>query len=292
MAKPSLDIGKTALLMIDFQRDFCEVGGYAHACFGDMSWVEQILDPAATLLAAARDASLPLIIHTREGYASDLSDVGRVKMARSEAAGAPIGASGPLGRFLIRGEPGQDTCARVAPQKGEVVLDKTTYGAFCSTDIENRLRASNIQTILFAGVTADVCVHTTLREAVDRGFECWYVKDAISTPDPSLRDACERMVEYEGGIWGRLCTTTEVLKSLQTSAAEDAIPKPFVDNEGNVVFREPGAIAARPAAVAEVVGAKPVEKAGTGGYKAADKAIPKPFVDEEGNVVFPGPETQ
>lgn len=193
---------KTALVMIDFQRDFCATGGYADQC-GGLDWVAPILPNAKRLLDAARAAG-HLVVHTREGYAPDRSDCNLLKAERSRRAGAEIGAKGPLGRILIRGEYGHDIIDLLAPLPGELVIDKATYGAFCRTDLEARLHAAGIDTLAICGVTADVCVHTTLREATDRAFDCLYVRDAISTFDPEVRRACERMVEQEGGIWGSL----------------------------------------------------------------------------------------
>jgi nicotinamidase-related amidase len=199
----------TALLMIDFQRDFCAFGGYADRC-GGVAWAREIIPNAEALLAAARQAG-HFIVHTREGYAADLSDCAAPKLARSRQAGAEIGSEGPLGRLLIRGEVGHDFIDELRPLEGELVIDKPTYGAFCRSVLEQQLRDRGVTTCVFAGVTADVCVHTTLREATDRGFACVYVRDAISTFDPDLRAACERMVNMEGGIWGRLATTNEMI---------------------------------------------------------------------------------
>ncbi len=195
--------------MIDFQRDFCAPGGYADRC-GGIDWVRAIIPNAIRLLDAARTAG-HLVIHTREGYAPDLSDVTPEKLARSKKAGGEIGSAGPMGRLLIRGEYGHDLIDELQAIPGELVFDKATYGAFCRTTLEADLRARGITTCAIAGVTADVCVHTTLREATDRGFDCLYVRDAISTFDPEVRRACERMIEMEGGIWGRLVTTDEII---------------------------------------------------------------------------------
>jgi nicotinamidase-related amidase len=199
---------RTALLMVDFQRDFCEPGGYADRC-GGIDWVRPILPQARSLLDAARAAGV-FVVHTREGYAPDLSDCAPAKLERSRRAGAEVGSPGPMGRLLIRGEHGQDLIDLLAPRDGEPVIDKSTYGAFCGTELEALLRSRGIRRLALCGVTADVCVHTTLREATDRGFECDYVRDAISTFDPELRRACERMVEQEGGVWGRLATVAEL----------------------------------------------------------------------------------
>ena len=193
-----------ALLMIDFQRDFCAIGGYADRQ-GGVAWARAIVPAAQHLLAAARACGL-FIVHTREGYASDLSDVSAAKLARSRRAGAEIGTPGPLGRLLIRGEYGHDFIDELRPEAGEAIIDKPTYGAFCRSDLETMLRARGIETVVLAGVTADVCVHTTLREAIDRGFDARYVRDAISTFDPRLRLACEEMIAVEGGIWGEVTT--------------------------------------------------------------------------------------
>jgi nicotinamidase-related amidase len=194
----------TALLMIDFQRDFCAEGGYSDR-FAGLEWVKPILAPARRLLEAARRGGV-LVVHTREGYAPDLSDCSPQKLERSRKAGAEIGSRGPMGRLLIRGERGHDIIDALAPIAGEIVIDKASYGAFCGTNCERILRSRGIDTLVFAGVTADVCVHTTLREAYDRWFSCVYVKDAISCFDPAIRRACENMIEEEGGIWGSLAT--------------------------------------------------------------------------------------
>lgn len=200
-----------ALLLIDFQRDFCEQGGYADFC-GGIEWVTPILPTAQRLLTAARLAG-HMIVHTREGYAPDLSDCPPLKLSRSRKAGAEIGTQGPLGRLLIRGEYGHDLIDTLRALEGELVIDKATYGAFCRSDLEQRLLARGVTKLAICGVTADVCVHTTLREATDRGFDCFYVRDAISTFNPAVREACERMVLEEGGIWGTLTTTDELILS-------------------------------------------------------------------------------
>lgn len=206
---------RTALLMIDFQRDFCAEGGYSDR-FAGLEWVEPILAPARRLLDAARLAGI-FVVHTREGYAPDLSDCSPAKLLRSRNAGSEIGTAGPMGRLLIRGEHGHDIIDALAPSPGEVVIDKASYGAFCGTNLGSILRARGIDTLVFAGVTADVCVHTTLREAYDRWFDCYYVKDAISCFDPEIRRACEKMIEEEGGIWGTLTDVDGVVAQWQKS---------------------------------------------------------------------------
>jgi len=208
---------RTALLMIDFQRDFCAEGGYSDR-FAGLDWVKPILAPAKRLLEAARRAGI-FVVHTREGYAPDLSDCSPAKLLRSRNAGSEIGTPGPMGRLLIRGEHGHDIIDSLAPSAGEVVIDKASYGAFCGTNLGSILRARGIDTLVFAGVTADVCVHTTLREAYDRWFNCYYVKDAISCFDPEIRRACEKMIEEEGGIWGTLTSVDGIVEQWQKSQA-------------------------------------------------------------------------
>jgi nicotinamidase-related amidase len=210
-------MSRVALLMIDFQRDFCAPGGYADRC-GGVAWVEPILPVARRLLDAARQVR-HLIVHTREGYAPDLSDCHPQKLTRSRRAGGEVGTPGPMGRLLIRGEYGHDIVDELRPAPGELVLDKATYGAFCRSDLEQHLRAHDVTTVAICGVTADVCVHTTLREATDRGFACQYVRDAISTFDPTLREACERMVEQEGGVWGTFTNAAELAAQWTSQSA-------------------------------------------------------------------------
>jgi biuret amidohydrolase len=211
----TLSAGGTALVMIDFQRDFCAEGGYSDR-FAGLDWVRPILAPARRLLHSARRAG-HLVVHTREGYAADLSDCSPGKRLRSRKAGSEIGTLGPMGRLLIRGEHGHDIIDTLEPVPGEIVIDKASYGAFCGTNLEPMLRARGIDTLVFAGVTADVCVHTTLREAYDRWFSCYYVRDAISCFDPEIRRACEKMIEEEGGIWGALTSVDEIVQHWEKS---------------------------------------------------------------------------
>jgi nicotinamidase-related amidase len=204
------NLKSAALLMIDFQRDFCEVGGYAYKFSGNINWVKPILPKAKQLLDFARKKKM-LIVHTREGYKPDLSDCDNFRLVRSKNAGAQIGSKGPMGRLLIRGEYGQDIIDLLKPIKGEVVLDKPSYGAFATTNLKNILRKGGITHLIICGVTADVCVHTTLREATDLGFYCYYVRDAISTPYADLRKACEKMVGVEGGVWGSVVNARNII---------------------------------------------------------------------------------
>jgi len=205
------NLKQTALLMIDFQRDFCEVGGYAYKFSGGINWVKPILPKAKQLLDFARKNKM-LVVHTREGYRPDLSDCDKFRLVRSKKAGAQIGSKGPMGRLLIKGEYGQNIIDLLKPIKGEVVLDKPSYGVFSTTNLKSVLRKRGINYLIICGVTADVCVHTTLREATDLGFFCYYAKDAISTPDKKLRMACENMILAEGGVWGKLATVIQITK--------------------------------------------------------------------------------
>ena len=164
------------------------------------------------------------MVHTREGYAPDLSDCSPAKLQRSRNAGSEIGTLGPMGRLLIRGEHGHDIIDELRPMPGEIVIDKASYGAFCGTNWRRILRGRGIDTLVFAGVTADVCVHTTLREAYDRWFDCHYVADAISCFDPEIRRACEKMIEEEGGIWGTLTSVDEMARRWEAAALKDGRP--------------------------------------------------------------------
>lgn len=205
----NLKIENTALILIDFQKDFCASGGYADMCEG-LDWVQPILPFAQTLLKKARALGIT-IIFTRESYASDLSDCPQIRLQRSKIAGAEYGSLGPMGRFMIRGEKGNDIIDELYPLKEEIVLDKASYGTFATTNIDEILKCKGIKNLAIAGVTADVCVHTTLREATDRGYNCFYLKDVISAFDSDIRKACEDMVIQEGGVWGHLCTSNQFL---------------------------------------------------------------------------------
>ena len=208
------ELQNPALLMIDFQRDFCEAGGYAFH-HGGIDWVQPVLPKATKLLDVARAARIP-IVHTREGYAPNLADCHPMKLARSRIGACEIGSMGPLGRLLIRGEPGHDFVKQLQPRNGEIVIEKSSYSAFHETALLEVLSDLGISELLVAGVTADVCVHSTLRSATEHGFFCHYIADAISTFDPDIRRACEKMVEVEGGVWGRLTTVAEISSLLLT----------------------------------------------------------------------------
>ena len=157
-----------------------------------------------------------MIVHTREGHVPDLSDCPPYKLARSRAAGAQIGSSGPLGRLLIRGEAGHDFIDELRPAAGEIVIDKPGYSAFAHTDLDHRLRVRDIDTLLLSGITTEVCVSSTLRDAVDRGYRCITVSDACASGFADLHDAALRMIAVEGGIFGVAVTSEQVCAALST----------------------------------------------------------------------------
>lgn len=200
-----------ALLVIDMQRDFCSPGGYAEQAGMDIQRLRSPVPRIRRLLEMARAGGC-LVIHTREGHRTDLSDCSPVKMARSAAAGAPIGSQGPMERLLIRGEYGHDIMDELAPQAGEPVIDKPGYGAFYQTDLELILRSAGIERLALTGITTDVCVHSTLREAIDRGFECFTVSDACAAAEPVIHDAALAMIAGEGNIFGEVVDTQQLLE--------------------------------------------------------------------------------
>jgi len=203
----------TALIVIDMQRDFCSPGGYADTAGMDVQRLREPIANIQRLLAAARAKGL-LVVHTREGHLPDLSDCPPAKLARSTAAGAAIGSQGPLGRLLVRGEQGHDFVDALQPAPGEFVIDKPGYGAFHQTRLTQLLAAHGVDRLILCGVTTEVCVHSTLREAVDRGFACTTVGDATAASNPALQAPALAMIDVEGGIFGRVRSTAEVVAEL------------------------------------------------------------------------------
>jgi nicotinamidase-related amidase len=212
-----LDPSTTALIVIDMQRDFCSPGGYADQAGLDISRMQTVVGQVKSLLVAARAAGLH-IFHTREGHLPDLSDCPPAKLARSVAAGAPIGSAGPLGRLLVRGEQGHDFVSDLRPLASEHIIDKPGYGAFYKTTLGPVLNAFGIRRLIVCGVTTEVCVHSTLREAVDRGFVCTTVGDATAASQPELQAPALAMIGVEGGILGGVCSTQEAVAALQALA--------------------------------------------------------------------------
>jgi len=219
---PGLDPACTALVVIDMQRDFCSPGGYAHQAGIDVSRMQAVVGQVQRLLHAAREAGL-LVVHTREGHLPDLSDCPPAKLARSLAAGAPIGSPGPLGRLLVRGEQGHDFVDALRPLACEHVIDKPGYSAFHKTPLGSLLAASGIRQLVLCGVTTEVCVHSTLREAVDRGFACTTVGDATAASQPELQAPALAMIGVEGGIFGHVCSTDEAVAALQSPTQARAV---------------------------------------------------------------------
>ena len=203
----------TALLIIDMQRDFLDPEGYIARTGVDVRGLRAIIPNVRRLLDAAR-AKGTRVIHTREGHRPDLSDLPAVKARRAAGAGAAIGSMGPLGRLLVRGEPGHGIIPELEPLANESVVDKPGFGAFYATDLEQMLRVGGVRTLIIAGVTTDICVHSSLREAVDRGFECVTAGDACAAGDVAIHEAMLACIDGEGGILGRVASTGDILAAL------------------------------------------------------------------------------
>ena len=208
----TIDLSRTAIIMIDMQRDFLEPGGFGESLGNDVSLLNAAVGPCRALLETARRKGI-LIIHTREGHRPDLSDAPRAKVER----GAPsmrIGAPGPMGRILIRGERGHDLIDALAPKKGEPVIDKPGKGAFYATDLGPILHHKGIETLIVCGVTTEVCVHTTVREANDRGYKCLVPGDCCASYFPEFHEVGLRMIKAQGGIFGWVTDSARLLAAL------------------------------------------------------------------------------
>jgi biuret amidohydrolase len=214
-AKPyefTLEPSKTALVLIDMQRDFLEPGGFGAMLGNDVSLLAKVVEPLQAVLAAAR-ANDMMIVHTREGHRPDLTDAPPSKLARGNLE-TGIGDPGPKGRVLVRGEFGHDIVDELAPMEGEVVLDKPGKGAFYATDLEHLLRNSGVTHLIVTGVTTEVCVHTTVREGNDRGFECLVLEDCVGSYFPEFHEVGLRMIAAQGGIFGWTAPSSDLLEAL------------------------------------------------------------------------------
>jgi len=213
----ALDIAHAALVIIDMQRDFLEPGGFGAALGNDVGLLRTAIAPTRTLLQAARAAHM-LVIHTREGHRPDLSDLAPAKRARGNFA-LGIGDVGPMGRILIRGEPGHDIIPELYPVADEPIIDKPGKGAFHATELGAILHNRNIRQLIVCGVTTEVCVHTTVREANDIGFDCLVLRDYTGSYFPEFHEHGLRMIAAQGGIFGWVGTSADVCAALARSTA-------------------------------------------------------------------------
>jgi nicotinamidase-related amidase len=203
---------RCALVIIDMQRDFLEEGGFATALGNDVGTLRRTIEPNRRLLAAWRAAGL-LAIHTREGHRPDLADLPPAKKVRGHGA-ITIGDAGPMGRILVRGEPGHDIIPELYPAPGEPVIDKPGKGAFFATDLHAILQNRGITQLVVTGVTTEVCVNTTVREANDRGYDCLVLEDCVGSYFPAFQEAGLAMIRAQGGIFGWVGTSADLIAAV------------------------------------------------------------------------------
>jgi nicotinamidase-related amidase len=203
----------TALLIIDMQRDFLEPGGFGEMLGNDVSLLRSTIEPSQAVLETCRAAGM-LVIHTREGHRPDLSDAPPTKLARGGLK-TGIGDMGPMGRVLVRGEHGHDIIPELYPRPGEPVIDKSGKGAFYETDLNLILHNHGIRTLIVCGVTTEVCVHTTVREANDRGYECLVLADCVGSYFPEFQRVALEMIKAQGGIFGWVSNSAEIVNVLK-----------------------------------------------------------------------------